>query len=60
MAFIECSECLFYNVWSVVTSVEYPGTGLPIAAIMIGVFVIGLSIRIIRSILSSGGGGDDK
>lgn len=29
-----------------VTSIEYPGTGVSIAAILIGVFLIGLAIRL--------------
>jgi len=41
-----CVECLFSNVWRMVTAVEYPGTGLSIAAILVGVFLIGLAIRI--------------
>lgn len=54
--FVSVIECLFSNTWRAVTSVEYPGTGVPIAAILIGVFIIGLAIRIISSILGSGGG----
>ena len=55
MEFLQIAECLFSNIWSMVTSVEYPGTGVPVAAIFVGVFLIGLSIRIIHSIFSSGG-----
>lgn len=55
MEFLQVAECLFSNIWALVTSVEYPGTGVPVAAIFVGVFLIGLSIGIIRSIFSSGG-----
>lgn len=58
MAFIQCAECIFSNVWSLVTSVEYPGTGIPIAAIFVGVFLIGLAIRLLHVIFSSGGSND--
>lgn len=54
--FISVIECVFSNTWRMVTSVEYPGTGVPIAAICIGVFLIGLALRIIASVLGSGGG----
>lgn len=39
-------ECLFSNVWRMLTAIEYPGTGVSVAVILIGVFLIGLSIRI--------------
>lgn len=44
--FVMIVECLFSNVWTMVTSVEYPGLGVSIAAILIGVFLIGLGIRL--------------
>lgn len=55
MEFLQVAECLFSNIWNMVVSVEYPGTGVPVAAIFVGVFLIGISIKIIHSILSSGG-----
>lgn len=55
MEFLQVAECLFSNIWRLVTSIEYPGTGVPVAAIFVGVFLIGLSIKIIHSIFSSGG-----
>lgn len=55
MEFIQIAECLFSNVWNVVLSVEYPGTGVPVAAILVGVFLVGVSIRVIHSIFNSGG-----
>ena len=55
MEFIQVVECLFSNVWNFVVSIEYPGTGVPVAAILVGVFLIGLSIKIIHSIFGSGG-----
>lgn len=57
MEFLQLVECLFSNVWNLVVSIEYPGTGVPVAAILVGVFLIGLSIAIIRSIFGSGGSG---
>ena len=57
MEFLQIVECLFSNVWNFVVSIEYPGTGVPVAAILVGVFLIGLSIAIIRSIFGSGGSG---
>lgn len=56
MEFVQAVECLFSNIWMVVTSVEYPGTGIPVAAIAVGAFLAIISIKIIRSIL---GGGSD-
>ena len=53
--FISVIECVFSNTWRMVTSVEYPGTGVPIAAILVGVFLIGLVLRIVSSVLGSGG-----
>lgn len=49
-------ECVFSNTWRMVVSVEYPGTGVPIAAILIGVFLIGIVLRFLSSVLGSGGG----
>ena len=57
--FVSVIECVFSNTWRIVTSVEYPGTGVSIAAICIGVFLAGLAIRIIVSVLSPGGGDKD-
>lgn len=45
--FMQCVQCIFENTWDMVKSVEYPGTGVSIAAIVIGVFLAGLAIRII-------------
>ena len=56
MEFIQAVECLFSNVWMMVTSVEYPGTGIPVAAIAMGALLAIISIKIIRSSL---GGGND-
>lgn len=55
MEFIQVVECLFSNVWNFVVSIEYPGTGVPVAAILVGVFLVGISIKIIHVIFSSGG-----
>lgn len=55
MGFIQVLECLFENTWNVVASIDYPGTGIPIAAILIGFFIICLAIRIISSLFGSGG-----
>ena len=55
MEFIQAVECLFSNVWMLITSVEYPGTGIPVAAIAVGACLAFVSVKIIRSIL----GGDD-
>lgn len=60
MEFIQVVECLFSNVWALVTSVEYPGTGMPVAAIFVGAFLMVVSIKIIRSVLDSGGGGGSQ
>lgn len=54
--FVQAVQCLFENTWAVVTSVEYPGTGIPIAAILVGVFLAGLAIKILGSFLRSHGG----
>ena len=55
--FIEAVECLMYNVWTLVTSVEYPGTGIPVAAIFVGAFLAVVAVKIVHSVLNSGGGG---
>lgn len=44
--FLEIAECLMSNVWRMVTTVEYPGLGISIAAILIAVFLVGLGIRV--------------
>ena len=46
-----------YNVWTLVTSVEYPGTGIPVAAIFVGAFLAVVAVKIVHSVLNSGGGG---
>ena len=55
-AFTDVARCLFENVWRMVTQVEYPGVGVSVAAVFCGVLIICISIRVIRSILFSGGG----
>ena len=56
MEFIQIAECLFSNIWRLVVSVEYPGTGIPVAAIFVGAFLVVVAIKIIHSIFSSSGG----
>lgn len=56
MEFLQVVECLFSNIWNFVVSVEYPGTGIPVAAIFVGAFLAIVSVQIIHSIFSSGGG----
>lgn len=47
MELFQVVQCLFSNVWNLLVSVDFPGTGVSIAAILVGVFLIGLSIRIV-------------
>lgn len=56
MEFLQVVECLFSNIWNMVVSVEYPGTGIPVAAIFVGAFLAIVSVKIVHSIFSSGGG----
>ena len=44
------------NIWNLVVSVEYPGTGVPVAAIFAGAFLAVVAVKIIHSVFSSGGG----
>ena len=56
MEFLQVVECLFSNIWNMVVSVEYPGTGVPVAAIFVGAFLAIVAVKIIHSVFSSGGG----
>lgn len=51
MEFLMVAECLFENTWKVLTGIEYPGTGITVGAILIGTFIIGLSIIVFKKIL---------
>lgn len=44
-------ECLMSNTWMVLTGIEYPGTGVSVAAVLVGVFLICFVIMILRKIL---------
>lgn len=51
MDFLMVAKCLFENTWKILVGIEYPGTGVTVGAILIGSFIIGLSIMIFRKIL---------
>ena len=51
MEFLTVAECLFENTWKILVGIKYPGTGVTFGAILIGTFIIGLSIIIFKKIL---------
>lgn len=44
------------DCWRMFTDVEVPGIGITFAQLYLGVFVVGLSIAILRPLLGIGGG----
>ena len=51
MDFLVVVECLFSNGWRFLTGVDVPGLGVPVAAVLVGIFLIFFSIRIIKRLM---------
>ena len=49
--FFAAVGCLFEGVWDLLTTVEYPGTTLTFAAILVGAFCAVVSLRIAGSVM---------
>lgn len=47
-------ECLFSNTWMLLTSIDFPGTEMSIAQILVGAFMVGFSLRILAHALGLG------
>ena len=50
-AFLSVASMLFSNAWRVLTSIDFPGLGVPVAYVMIAVFLVDLSLRILGFVL---------
>ena len=50
-AFLSVASMLFTNAWRMLTSIDFPGLGVPVAYVMIAVFLIDLSPRILGFVL---------
>ena len=50
-AFLSVASMLFSNAWRMLTSIDFPGLGVPVAYVMIAVFLIDLSLRILGFVL---------
>jgi multisubunit Na+/H+ antiporter MnhC subunit len=48
---IEAVGAIFTFGWTMLTSVKFPGSEMPIAVIIIGAFVIGFAIRIFAFVM---------
>lgn len=51
MDFLMVAECLFSNTWMLLTGVDIPGLGVSAAAVLVSLFLIFFSIRILKRIL---------
>jgi len=49
--FLQAVAGLFLSGWTMLVSVKFPGTELPIAVIIVGAFVISFAIRLVAYVL---------
>ena len=52
--FVQVVESVLTNSWRMLTEVSWPGTGLSVAAIVIGAFLAACAIRFLSFILGFG------
>lgn len=49
--FLQAASAILRAGWQCVASVEYPGTGIPIATILIGAVLVGIGFKVIQLVL---------
>ena len=50
--FLQVTQALFRGAWSMLVAINFPGTELSVAYILVGAFMAGVSLRVIKYLLN--------
>ena len=50
--FLQVTQALFGGAWSMLVTINFPGTELSVAYILVGAFMAGVSLRVIKYLLN--------